>query len=522
MCCRAVLGTVLAVSIGVFGPDVAYAQASGVLAASGMPVSNGAPIAVPAGAKPAPTDGLSDAEKSMIERGHYLATAADCAACHTAAAGRPFAGGYPIASPLGTIYSSNITPSTSGGIGDYTEQDFVRAVREGIRRDGSHLYPAMPYTSYAGLSDADMTALYAYFRHGVAADNHAPPKTSLPFPFSLRVSMAVWNAVFLHDQRFTPVAAHTAEVNRGAYLVQNLAHCAECHTPRNALMGLDTAHDLSGGAVGSWYAPNITNDPINGIGRWTDAQLLSYLKTGRAAGVAQAAGPMAEAVTNSLQYLSDSDLQSIVAYLRTTSDGSAHSKPSVDDTTGTSATAAATGAAATAGRAGFGSAHSAEAETRGILADSTNGAQLYSGNCAACHRADGSGSPDGDYPALFGNTATGASNANNLISTILFGVDRTVNGKHVLMPAFGPHGYVNALSDQEVADLSNYVLTRYGNAKVKVTAEDVAVVAQGGPVPLIATLGHYAVPLTIVVALIVLLVVALVVRRLGRRRRALR
>ena len=504
---RNVLALVFAASFGVMGLDAAHAQVTGTTAASGATGSTTVSAANPSAGTSASTDGLSDAEKAMVERGHYLATAADCAACHTAGGGSPFAGGYPIASPLGTIYSSNITPSTSAGIGDYSEQDFVRAVREGIRRDGSHLYPAMPYTSYAGLSDADMTALYAYFMHGVAAVDQAPPKTALPFPFSLRASMAVWNAVFLHDQRFSPDAAHTAEVNRGAYLVQNLAHCAECHTPRNALMGLDTAHDLSGGAVGSWYAPNITDDPVKGIGHWTDAQLLSYLKTGRAAGIAQAAGPMAEAVTNSLQYLSDSDLQSIVAYLRTTGSGGG----SAGSTT-----------TATPGRAGFGSAQSAEAETRGILADSSNGAQLYSGNCAACHRADGSGSPDGAYPALFGNTATGASNANNLISTILFGVDRTVAGKQVLMPAFGPHGYVNKLSYQEVADLSNYVLTQYGNPKVRVTAQDVAVVAQGGPVPLIAKVGHYAVQLVVVALLIVLLIVLLITRRLRRTRRTAR
>jgi mono/diheme cytochrome c family protein len=447
--------------------------------------------------------GAVDADQSLIEHGKYLATAADCAACHTASnGGRPFAGGYAISSPLGTIYSSNITPSKTAGIGNYSEADFARALREGIRSDGSHLYPAMPYTSYSGLSDKDVAAMYAYFMHAVPAVDTKPKETALPFPFNIRASMAVWNALFLKNARAVPDANASEQLNRGAYLVNNLAHCAECHTPRNALMSIQDSLNLSGAPLGSWYAPNITSDPVSGIGSWTNAQIVQYLQTGNVPGLAQAAGPMAEAITNSLQYLSKPDLESIAAYLKAT-------KPISTEASGTSAA-----------RNTFGSAHSADNVYRGIPANPSSGAQIFSGTCAACHRANGSGTDDGFYPKLFNNTATGAPHANNLIATILFGVDRTVDGKEKFMPGFGPHAYVNQLSYQEVAEVSNYVLKQYGNPSVTVTAQDVQTVAEGGrPSPLLK-LGKLAMPALIV--LLVIVVLLLLWFFLGRRPKTIR
>ncbi len=242
---------------------------------------------------------------SLIAKGKYLAIAADCGACHTAPDhGAEMSGGYIISSPLGNIVSSNITPSKTAGIGDYTEQDFARAVREGINKQGQHLYPAMPYTSYAKITDSDIHALYAYFMHGVKADDNVPAPTNLPFPFNIRSSMFFWNMLFADAKPFTPAADKSAEINRGDYLVNALAHCDTCHTPRNALMGQNNDQALSGGSLGSWYAPNITPDKQAGIGNWSDAEIAQYLKTGHVAGKAQAAGPMAEAVEHSLQYLS--------------------------------------------------------------------------------------------------------------------------------------------------------------------------------------------------------------------------
>ncbi|WP_175777383.1 cytochrome c [Burkholderia anthina] len=444
----------------------------------------------------------TSADAALIEKGHQLAIAADCMACHTALdGGKPFAGGYGIASPMGQIYSSNITPSKTAGIGNYTEAQFARALREGVRADGARLYPAMPYTSYSGLTDDDVLALYAYFMHAVKPVDDPAPVTNLPFPFGMRTAMAGWNMLFLTNKRFEADPAHDAQWNRGAYLTNVLAHCSACHTPRNALMAEDFGRNLGGAQLGAWYAPNITSDPVSGIGAWTDDELVSYLKTGRAPGKNQAAGPMAEAVQNSLQYLSDADLQSIVTYLRST-------KPIRDERESVPAFT-------------HGSAVSSEATLRGASALNANGtlttgAALFSGYCASCHQANGKGSPSQAYPSLSNNTATGSRNPSNLIAAILYGVDRDAGGQHVLMPSFGEDSYVQPLKDDQVAAIANYVLAQYGNADVTVTPDDVAVVRSGGPVPLLVR----ARPLMLAGPVVVVLLIALwiMVRRRRTRR----
>lgn len=444
----------------------------------------------------------TSADAALIEKGHQLAIAADCMACHTALdGGKPFAGGYGIASPMGHIYSSNITPSKTAGIGNYTEVQFARALRGGVRADGARLYPAMPYTSYSGLSDNDVHALYSYFMHAVKPVDEPAPATNLPFPFSMRVAMTGWNMLFLSDKRFEADPAHDAQWNRGAYLTNVLAHCSACHTPRNALMAEDFSRNLGGAQLGAWYAPNITSDPVSGIGAWTDDELVSYLKTGRAPGKNQAAGPMAEAVQNSLQYLSDADLKSIVTYLRST-------KPIRDEHESEPAFA-------------HGRAVSSEATLRGTTALNANGTlttgeALFSGYCASCHQANGKGSPSQAYPSLSNNTATGSRNPSNLIAAILYGVDRDAGGQHVLMPSFGEDSYVQPLKDDQVAAIANYVLAQYGNANVTVTPDDVAVARNGGPVPLLVR----ARPLMLAAPVVVVLlgVFAFVLRRRRARR----
>lgn len=451
--------------------------------------------------------GLSRAQESspdvaLIERGRQLAVAADCAACHTAPkGGTPFAGGYAIESPMGAIVATNITPSTTHGIGSYTLAEFQRALRQGVRRDGSHLYPAMPYTAYTQLTDADTAALYAYFMHGVKASDEPVAETKLPFPFSVRASMGVWNALFLKDVRFQPDAAKSEQVNRGAYLANALAHCSTCHTPRNTLMAEDLGKPfLSGGSVGPWFAPNITSDAVHGIGGWSDDELVRYLKTGQVHGKAQAAGPMAEAIEHSLQYLPEADLRAIVAYLKQT--------PAVGARSDAGAKA----------RHGFGEPSRDEVALRGLTKDVDAGWRVFSGSCAHCHQENGSGTSNGEYPSLFHNSATGADRADNLIATILHGVDRTVAGKPHFMPAFGDAAsYTDRLSDQEIADLSNYVLHRYGNAAVKVSVEDVREARAGGRKPLLAKAQPFMVPAGV---LVLLVLVALVLRR--RRRHAQR
>ncbi|MFM9926456.1 c-type cytochrome [Variovorax sp. H27-G14] len=454
---------------------------------------------------------------ALIDKGRQLAIAADCMACHTAPAslglpggGKPFAGGYAIESPLGAIYATNITPSKVAGIGDYTEAEFARALRQGVRRDGSHLYPAMPYTSYTQLSDDDTGALYAYFMHGVAAVDADAEKTELPFPFSQRWSMAIWNLLFLDNQRFVPDATKSAEWNRGAYLAGALGHCSACHTPRNALMAERGGQALAGGAVGPWYAPNITSDPVSGIGAWSEQELVQYLRTGRVEGKAQAAGGMAEAVQNSLQHLPEPDLRAIAVYLKGT--------PPIRDKADTGAGVGADGKPAHA----WGAASSTEATLRGSqpfnsVARLNSGEHLYNGYCASCHQSNGAGSRNQAYPSLFHNTATGLSNPANLVAAILYGVDRQVGDTHVLMPRFDTLSYVDPLTDVQIADIANYVLGRYGNGSAHVSEADVALARAGGPRPLLAQVQPYILP---AMGVAVLLLIWLMGAWWARRRRA--
>jgi mono/diheme cytochrome c family protein len=445
-----------------------------------------------------------DDQAALVEKGRQLAVAADCMACHTAVGkGQPFAGGYGIESPMGTIYSTNITPSKTAGIGNYTEAQFASALREGVRADGAHLYPAMPYTSYTGLSDDDVHALYMYFMHGIAAVDTPAPATQLPFPFSLRAAMIGWNLLFLKDRRFVADPSKSVQWNRGAYLTNVLGHCSACHTPRNALMAEDYARDLSGAQVGPWYAPNITADKISGIGAWTDAELVQYLKTGHAVGKNQAAGGMAEAVQNSLQYLSNDDLQAIVVYLKSTPpirDENEH-KPAFE----------------------YGTASSQEVSLRGAEPQTANGtlksgAVLFSAYCASCHRADGAGGANQAYPSLVRNTATGSLNPSNLVAAILYGVNREAGGQQVLMPSFGDGSYVQPLTDQQIASIANHVLTQFGNADAHVTEADVAIARSGGPKPFLARIQPAILPgMGIVVLLILVLIAVYTVRRRARK-----
>jgi mono/diheme cytochrome c family protein len=433
------------------------------------------------------------AEDDLVKRGEYLAKAGDCIACHSAPQGKPFAGGLPLATPLGEIVSTNITPSKTSGIGNYTLDQFSAALRRGVRADGQHLYPAMPYTSYAKLGDDDVKALYAYFMRGVAPVDRTPPPTELPFPFNVRLSMAAWNLLFLDRQPFNADPAKSVEWNRGAYLVQGLAHCSTCHTPRNALMAEDTSASLGGSVVGTWYAPNVSSDTTSGIGSWSEDEIAAYLRTGHVVGRAQAAGPMAEAVDNSFQHLSDSDLHAMAVYLKSTAPVHNAGDRQAADT--------------------WGAAKSSLDEIRGVPlpadANQMSGPQIYDAYCASCHQAHGEGAGQGidgpGLPSLFHNTALGHANTNNLVMVMLEGVHRQDGAPDVLMPAFG-----HLLSDQQIATLGNYLLKQYGNRDASVTVQQVKTLRQGGeasPLILIARIGMG------VAALIVLGIVVLLIRR---------
>src|SRR6516162_2212966 len=254
------------------------------------------------------------AKADIVKRGEYLAKAADCMVCHTAKDGAAFAGGLPFPAPSGTLYSTNITADKDTGIGNYSDQDFLNAVQRGIRKDGARLYPAMPYTSYTFMTDADVLAIKAYLFSLPAVHRENQPDT-LQFPFNQRWSMIFWSWAFNPNTRFTPNVAKSGEWNRGAYVAEALAHCGECHTPRNPAFGLDNRRKFAGAAYG-WLAYNITSDKGTGIGSWSDEEVFTYLAKGHTTGRGTASGPMGEVVDHSLSLIDPADIRALVTYLR--------------------------------------------------------------------------------------------------------------------------------------------------------------------------------------------------------------
>lgn len=386
---------------------------------------------------------------AWIERGRAVALASDCVACHTADASKPYAGGMAFDTPFGRLYSTNITQDPVNGIGAFTDAEIVGSVRNGISRHGRRLYPAMPYTSYTGMSDDDALALVAYLRTIKPIDSK-PPENTMGFPFNQRWAMAFWNVMNFRSGRQVPVAGKSDEWNRGAYLVQSLEHCGECHSPRNFIQGLSHP-DLGGGNLGIWKAYDITGGQ-SGIGTWIDQELFTYLKTGAVHGKANAAGPMAEAVENSLNHLPDADLHAMVAYLRDLPvSGTPNSAPA---------------------RTGQGQAYTGTTALRASHpqydpnSDALGGEVMFSANCATCHGATGKGV--GEYPRLFGNSVLGAGDPTNLVSVLLRGVHRKVDGQEVFMP-----GFAN-LSDAQLATLGTFLFKQFGNSQVQVTAAEVA------------------------------------------------
>jgi len=420
--------------------------------------------------------------QSLIAKGQYLAVAGDCGACHTNSGGKAFAGGLAINTPIGQIFSTNITPSKTAGIGNYTLEDFDKAVRKGIRKDGSNLYPAMPYTSYSKISDEDMKALYAYFMQDVQPVDVKGPETALPFPFNIRLSMAGWNLIFAGGKPFVEDSTQSHIWNRGAYLAEGLAHCSTCHTPRNPLMAEESGKSLAGASLGTWFAPNITSDPHAGIGRWTQQDLVDYLATGRADNGSQAGGPMLEAIDKSFSKLSPADLKAIATYIQSvpaqsinaTSEKLTAAAPEISDISIMDGTA-------------------------------PEGAQLYASHCSTCHQASGQGG--NGLPALYNNAALRRPVADNAVMAVLEGL---IPSKGQAMPAFS-----DKLDDKQVATLVNYLFTTYGDPKVQTTPERVKALRQGGePSPLLAI----AKGGMIVVALLVLIFGWIILRSRRKRR----
>jgi mono/diheme cytochrome c family protein len=387
------------------------------------------------------------AKADIIKRGEYLAKAADCLVCHTTKNGDAFAGGLPFPAPSGTLYSTNITADKDTGIGNYSDQDFLSAVQRGIRKDRARLYPAMPYTSYTFMTDADVLAIKAYL-FSLPAVRKENQRDTLQFPFNQRWTMTFWSWAFNPNTRFAPNTAKSAEWNRGAYIAEALAHCGECHTPRTPAFSLDNRRKFAGAAYG-WLAYNITSDRGAGIGSWSDEELLAYLAKGHAMGRGTASGPMAEVVDYSLSQMDPGDIRALVTYLR--------SVPAV----------------ASSEPATIAPPAPASPKEGGAIADAL-GRKVFAQACVSCHDWTGV-SALSPFATISGSRAVNDPSATNVAQIVISGTRRLTPGA-MSMPAFG-----STYTDTEIAAVSNYVTGRFGSAASKLTAKDVAVLrAQTG------------------------------------------
>jgi mono/diheme cytochrome c family protein len=371
----------------------------------------------------------------FIEHGRYMATAADCIACHTEPGGKPFAGGGAIETPFGTLLAPNITPDVQTGTGGWTNGEFVDAVQNGIGHGGIRLYPAMPYTYYTKMTRADVLAIRAYL-NTVQPVHNLVNANQLPFPFNQRESMVGWDELYFRPGQFRLDPTKSAEWNRGAYLVEGVEHCGLCHTPKNALGGDENDRAMQGSVLQGWYAPNLTANSRVGIGDWSNEDIMLYLKTGRNR-FDIASGPMADAITNSTSHLTNADLQAIAVYLKSLPAGG-----------GTAADAIS----------------AADPEMR-------QGHVIYDNQCTACHGGSGQGIV-GLFPRLAGNPLVQQEQATSLIRVVLEGSRAVATAGAPTGPAMPSFDW--NLSDDDIAALLTYVRNAWGNAAGGVQPGDVA------------------------------------------------
>ncbi|CAI0870479.1 Alcohol dehydrogenase cytochrome c subunit precursor [Serratia liquefaciens] len=380
---------------------------------------------------PVATPGSGTWSAATLERGRQLAAAGDCAVCHTASEGLTNAGGRAMETPFGTLYSTNITPDVETGIGNWSFTAFDRAMRQGISRDGRHLYPAFPYTAFSKMTEGDMQALYAYMMSQPAVVQ-STPANQMRFPFNVRPLMAGWNALFLRQGEFQSNPAQSAQWNRGAYLVNGLGHCAACHSPRN-LMGAEKGGSsfLAGAMVDGWEAPAL-NQLANADKSWTEEQLFQYLRSGHSAEHGVAAGPMGP-VVGELATLPETDVRAMANYLI-----------SLSNPTGLNLEPQAK-----------------LATTLSTAVGQLGGERLFQGACQACHSA-ASGGPQlfGVSPDLANNTNIFSERPDNLINVILQGISKPATADLGFMP-----GFKDSFSDRQVADLVNYLRQHYAGDK---------------------------------------------------------
>ena len=368
-----------------------------------------------------------------LARGKAMAEAADCASCHTADPSKPFAGGKRIDTPFGAIYSPNLTPDRDTGIGAWSDDEFLRALRYGVARDGSRYYPAFPYPNFTKMIRDDIFAVRAWLATLPPVQN-TPPPPQLRWPLNYRVVMRLWNYLFFRPGIFEPDQSKSTAWNRGAYLVTGAAHCGACHTPKNIFGADRRGHAFGGGQVAGWFAPRLDGAARSGLKSWSVDDIIEYLSSGRN-GKSHADGLMAEVVVNSTSKMSDGDISAIAVYLKDLPAGAP--EPEV---------------------------------TPPPSADMATGKAVYNSACIACHEADGSGAPR-IYPPLPGNALLQSADPLSTLRIILEGAQtvttpRAPNGGS--MPA-----YAKQLSDQEIADVANYIRNSWGNAAALVTPAQV-------------------------------------------------
>jgi mono/diheme cytochrome c family protein len=375
-------------------------------------------------------------DPALIARGQYLATVGDCAACHTRKGGVRYAGGRSLATPFGNVPAPNITPDPDTGLGRWSFEDFWRALHLGKGRHGELLYPVFSYTSFTKVTPDDALAIFAYLQ-ALAPVRQTSEAPSLRFPYSVRRSLAAWRALYFKPGVYQADPAQSAQWNRGAYLVQGLGHCNECHATRDALGGLSPDHTLTGGQIPeqNWYAPDLSARPGGGLEGWSTRDIVDLLKTGQSAKGA-AFGPMADVVRKSTQHMTDTDLEAIATYLQ-----SLPARPA------------------------------AEAAVSHVSFDRKKGAKLYADRCADCHGADGRGVA-GIYPPLDGNTSVNEPTGINAIRTVLLGGFAPVTAGNPRPYSMPP--YAQELNDEEVATVVSYIRQSWSNKASAVRPSEVS------------------------------------------------
>lgn len=401
------------------------------------------------------TDSAAQAQAAGISHGEYVARLGNCVACHSTPEGEPLAGGLKMAVPmLGNIYATNITPDPQNGIGGYSFDEFDRVMRTGVARDGHRLYPAMPYPSYAKMSEQDMRALYDFLMNDVQASAQANLPEEIEGIRDVRWAMGIWNVLAAEDDAYEPVAGQSDGWNRGAYLVQGLGHCGACHTPRGLLMQEKGTEDgdsafLSGAPLDHWSASSLNGDINSGLGRWSEADVVEFLQTGHNK-FGTAFGTMVEVINNSTRHMSDTDLAAMAEYLKSLpANVEANATPYVAST--------------------------AEADQLTALDFGKTGSATYYEYCSNCHVTSGAGYYP-FQPPLAGNPVVMDPDPSSLINITLNGSLRVFTGQG---PDVNDMPYFRQLlSDQQIADTLTFVRSSWGNTAAPVTAAQVTVIRE--------------------------------------------